>query len=371
MIKNFNTDCCYARLKTNIFKQCNNKKHNNDFCCKHFNYNGIKINQELFDNDYINNLLDNHDYLLSKKFYNLKDNFILIKYILLKIINNKIYNINDIINTNKKNLIPIYISTVNNYVYYKNNIKNIINIQSIVKKNIINNIIKLKGPGLYNKNLCINEIDFYTCENINKINFDYFISYEDIDNKIYAFDIRSLNILIKNNQNNPYNRNSIPQYLKDNNIYIIKYLQNNNINIDFPEDELTQEQIFNDKVIKIFKKIDNFNYNTNINWFTKLNIPQLKQYWILLEDTWNWRANLTNQDKYKIIQNKHLFKEFKKINNINLIKTLQNYILDDIDILISNGITKNDSATGVLYVLSTLSNISIDCGLAMPWLIFN
>ena len=45
---------------------------------------------------------------------------------------------------------------------------------------------------------------------------DYFFSYKDIQNKIYYFDIRSFNKLIKKSKNtpvNPYNREIIPEHI--------------------------------------------------------------------------------------------------------------------------------------------------------------
>ena len=373
-----NNKLCYGRLKTNIFKQCNNKICDNLLCKKHiklFNSdcNLVKINEPLYKEDYINNLLDNYDKLLDKKFYSCKDNFNLIKYILLiQIQNNNNYDIHTIINSTKKTyIVPLYISVINKYIHYCKNIKYIIKIQSIVRRLYIQKINSLKGPAVFAKHLSINDCDFYSCEDIKDINYHYLISYQDTDNKIYTFDIRSLNILINNNQNNPYNRQIIPSYLSNNTKFLINHLKNINININYPNDNLTDEQLFNNKVISIFQKIDNFNYNTNISWFTQLDISKLKQYWILLEDIWNWRANLNKQDQYKIIQNKSVFINFKKINTINNLRTLQNYILEDIDILISNGITKSDTANGVLYILIALSNISIDCGNSMPWLLQN
>jgi len=380
MINNFisiNYNLCCARLKNNIFKQCNNSNiYCDNLCKKHYNlYENnkqlVKINDNLFEYNYINNLLNDKQKLLNRKFYNSKNNFTLIKYILLFLLkNDKNYNINDIINnTTKKFIVPLYLKIINQYIYYNNYINYIIKIQSLIRKIFIKKIFYLKGPALYNRNKSINCTDFYSCEDINTINYNYFISYQDIDYKIYSFDIRSLHILICNSQNNPYNRNIIPTNIINNSNFLIKFLKNNNIIVNYPEDNLTEQQLFNNKVITTFQKIDQFNYNTNINWFTSLSFSNLKQFWILLEDIWNWRANLTNDDKYKIIQSNIIFKFFYKLKTINNLKILQNYILDDINILISNGITHSDTSNGILYVLIALSNISIDCGSSMPWLL--
>lgn len=359
----FNKNKCYARLKSNQLKQCNhNKLHNCDYCKKHINYKDIPINKPLFNISFTNQLFD-------KQFYLNKDNFNIIKYITYSYSDNNIKN--NILNNkySKKNLINLYLISINKYNLYIKNVNKLILIQSIYRRHLIQKLNKLKGPALFKRKLSINDIDFYTCDNIEKIDYNYFISYKDSDNKIYSFDVRSLKLLITNSHNNPYNRNIIPLSVKDNVNLIYKNLVNKKKLINFEEETLTEEQLFNDKVINIFQKIDNFNYNTNINWFINLNIYKLKQLWILLEDIWNWRANLTPEDKYKIIQNQQVFKNFKNINNINNKKTLQNFILDDINILISNGVTRTDTSNGVIYVLMALSNISEDCGISFPWLI--
>ena len=358
----FNNSKCYARLKNNKLKQCNNNKsHNSDYCKKHDNYNDIPINKQLFNISLTEKLFD-------KIFYLNKKNFIIIKYITYN--NPNIIKKNIINNTYSKNeIIYYYLSFINKYKHFIENVDKIILIQSLLRKNNILLFNKIKGPALFKRNLSINNIDFYTCDDIHIIDYNYFISYKDIDNKIYSFDIRSLNLLISNNHKNPYNRNIIPIFITNNIKKIINYLLYKKLYINFEEEILTEEQIFNNRVINIFQKIDNFNYNTNINWFINLNFNQLKQYWILLEDIWNWRANLTSNDKYKIIQYNTIFKNLKNINHIINKKNLQSLILDDIDILISNGISPSDTSNGIIYVLMALSNISHECGLSFPWLI--
>ena len=63
----------------------------------------------------------------------------------------------------------------------------------------------------------------------------------------------------------------------------LKYIMKNNIHIEpFEEDKLTPNQIFNNRVFKIFQTIDLLNTTaggTNPQWFHNSDINQLKGYY--------------------------------------------------------------------------------------------
>jgi len=353
---------CSARCKTNIFKQCTNKTNGVKYCLKHknntddYNISLFNVNEtNTFIQEYINNTLKS------------KNNFIIMKYILY------IYNYHFTVDLKKKEVSHLFKDFIQKYKYYFNNINKIIKLQSYFRKNYTNYINRLKGPGLFNRSICINDNDFYSFEPKNTIEFNNFFSYKDIDNNVYCFDIRSFESLIKNNSIfNPYNRNTISTNVLHNFKLIITYLQNNNLYKDYEKDILTPEQEFIQKVIYIFQKIDKHNYNTDIHWFTKLPFIKLKNFWYELEDIWNFRANLSSQEKNNIvcINKKQPFTLIKNTNYYipSRIKLLQNVILDDINILVSSGIDNASQNLGCIYVLIALSKVSFKCLENMPWL---
>ena len=305
----------------------------------------------------------------------IKKNIVLTKYIL------QYYNYNFIINLKNKEVILFfqkYISDNSKYIY---NLQKIIKIQTIFRQNIIKNINKLKGPGLFLS--CVNDSDFYTFDKKKNIKYDYFFSFQDKKKNIYFFDIRSFKLLIDNKKNNnginPYNRIEIPLEVINNYNKLVEYLKTKNISIDFEPEILSEEQIFNQNIIQIFQKIDTFGYNTSIEWFTKLTIFQLRKLWIQLEDIWNYRSNLSPNEKNNIIQKikPQPFSKFKLLNTkyfydvINKLvnkKKLQETILEDFNIFISSGINESSSNIGCLYVLTALAGVSNDCIQSMPWL---
>ena len=369
---------CIARCKSNPFKQCSLKAKCNKLCNKHNEEQNVKtIDEELFTkkekNIFIKNYIDTLNINTKKSETLLKNNITLAKEIL------QYYNYKFDINLKNKEVILFFKEYISNNSSYVLDLKKIIKIQSLFRKKYISFINKLKGPGLLKS--CVNETDFYTFEKKDKINYNYFFSFQDEKHNIYFFDIRSFKLLIDNKTNdiiNPYNRNIIKNHIVEKYNTLIENLKKNNISIEFEPEILSPEQLFNQKIIEIFQKMDSFGYNTSIEWFTELSIFHLRKMWIGLEDIWNYRSNLNMNDKNSIIQKTkpQPFSKFKLMNtkyfynqNKNLDKRkIQETILDDINIFITSGINKDSCNIGCLYVLTALSQVSKNCLEAMPWL---
>ena len=106
---------------------------------------------------------------------------------------------------------------------------------------------KLRGPALSNREICVNETDFYSLDPIHDIPNHQFFSYEEITKEegnskkscYYGFDIASIyNLILSDNgveneyglsrrlifneSNNPYNRNKIPHNVVRDILKIIK-----------------------------------------------------------------------------------------------------------------------------------------------------
>ena len=258
---------------------------------------------------------------------------------------------------------------------YKNNIKQILFIQDRIKKKQNRFRIKMQGIGIICKDKCVNQEDFYTLENINELEDKYFFSYEQ-NKYIYFFDIRSFKKLLETTNKNPYTLIKIPQYAIESFNLRQESLKNNNINIIFEDTiKLTKEQKFNNNVLSVFQKIDMLNVaasGVDLNWFHNLNSIQLKMYYKLLEDIWNYRAELTIQHKLQIVPTNDMFQisvhQVYSINNMDKRK-LQKIVLNEIDKLISSAQSNEHRMTGCYYVLTALVEISPQCAQALPWLI--
>lgn len=257
---------------------------------------------------------------------------------------------------------------------YENNINAIRFLQLCIRKYITKKKIKTQGIGILNKSKCQNHEDFYTLDSIFDIDDTYFFSYEE-NNHIYFFDIRSFSKLLdSDNKNNPYTTNKIPKYAIYSYNKRIEYLKKHNINIGtIKQPKLTKEQQFNSYILDIFQKIDMLDVSaggTNQLWFTNLNLLQLKMFYKVLEDIWNYRAELPLSKKLEIVPNNTMFPiTVNEVFYLNNKRNVQKIILKEIDKLISSAHSEEERKTGAYFVLTALVEVSIECANSLPWLI--
>lgn len=250
-----------------------------------------------------------------------------------------------------------------------------IKIQKNYKRFLIKNYLKLFGPALFNKD-CINDTDFFTLENINKIRIPYFISYSDINNKIWGFNIKSLyNLFLKSNSNtlNPYTREIINIDVYDNIIKIIKLSKiiYKEIDLKINEDNnINLKKKIEFKVLELFQIIDNLGNYTDIKWFLTLNRYNLSKFIYQLYDIWVYRAQLENNIKISICYPSGNPFHNCNINNINqyTFYSLQKLVLQIIEEFITKGINTEMCNLGASYILCAFTLVSNDAAIAMPWL---
>jgi hypothetical protein len=256
------------------------------------------------------------------------------------------------------------------------NIKRITRIQALFKARKIRRDISLYGIGVFDHSICNNKDDFYTFEPVDEILKEYFFSYKDIDGFVYGFDIRSFQKLLATQSTNPYTRAEIPEYTINSFNNRVKYMLKYNIIIDdFAREKITPEQKFKNKVVEIFQKIDELDTiagGTDVNWFLNMDFKDLKNYYKLLEDIWNYRANLTQDAKLKIVPHNDMFTtSMNYILNLTPSneKKLRIYILNEIDKMVSSAEDVSQRTTGAYYVLTAFAEMIPACAQSLPWLV--
>jgi hypothetical protein len=257
---------------------------------------------------------------------------------------------------------------------YSKNLDKIILLQRKFKKYLENKNKAIYGDVLKDKSKSHNDTDFYTFTPIDEIHKEYLFSYTDENNFIYSFDIRSFYKLLETTKENPYNREQIPEFAIESFTKRIEYIRNNNIYIEqFEEDKLTPNQIFNNRVFKIFQTIDLLNTTaggTNTQWFHNLDIHQLKNYYKVFEDVWNYRAELTPQQKEEIVGDTVMFPiNVSKVCSLYDKRKIQNIILKEMEKLLFKPQSDIHRGTASYYILIAFVEISSECAQAMPWLI--
>jgi hypothetical protein len=367
IIQEIKQDYCICRKNKvqGLYEQCTNKKKYGDFCGKH-----AKSKEKLLVSESLPANLKK--YITFSSYQNLGDK-VLNNSTNLELINtlrNYKLKTNDYSKNNMVNLVQNHFQLLLQYSS-DDKIQKIKKIQNLIKDYIQNKEIRLRGPAYQNRILCNNTDDFLTFEEIENIPDKYFFSFKDKDNFIYGFDIRSFNKLIECNMDNPYNRNKIPKQAINN----LKSLINNpkyNL-VEIQNGDITKEQKMNQRVISVFQKIDELDSyagGTNIDWFLNLSSNQLKLYYKVLEDIWNYRSELSNSRKNEIVPNKKMFPiSVHSFYNLNEKRKMRKIILNEMEKLVSTAPKREDRVLGSYYTLIGLVEVSPQVATALPWLV--
>jgi hypothetical protein len=393
--------CHSVKSKNNINLQCQKKhKPNEIFCGIHLNSSNIilykfeekNVTDTKENNNNINNLKDDidkkidlninkivsdHDLITNNNNIEKNDDKIIYnKDELFEIISNNTYisvysirksikncGLKSIIDTkqSKQTLIKLLKNLISNERYYISNIYSIILIQSFFRKWLV-----------YRKKLCSNDSDILTFTSKYEILNKYFYIFHDkLNNKKYAYDIRTLIQIIESEYPScPFTFRSFTDEEKN---IIIEYknkLNKYNIDINIPKIILTPEEEIEMKIKDVFYQINMLDNYTNPNWFKNLDLYKLIELYIRTEDIWNYRSSMDIESKKKIVSNGIVFNI--PLNIIKSLKSkikLQNIILNEYIRLITEGINRDEKKLGAILILTGLVEVSIDAADALPHLI--
>jgi hypothetical protein len=252
----------------------------------------------------------------------------------------------------------------------------IVKIQCIFRGKLLRKYLSLHGPALLKRELCNNQMDFFTMEDMKDLKYNQFISYKDEDGFVYGFDMVSLyNLILKSGAKNPYNRKNLPDSLLHNIKTIIKlskvFKVDVNVEIKSLMNEITPEKSTELRVLELFQNIDSLgNYSSPI-WFQSLNRNQLFRFVIELRDIWNYRAQLTQDVKRSICPPHGEPFQYLNINYVRIendLDKVKKAILVIMEKLVNTGIDQDSKTLGAYYVLSALTLVSENAAISLPWL---
>jgi hypothetical protein len=373
----FNSNYCQSiKSKNNMDMQCQNKpKQNEIFCGKHLNSVNTILYQSIYEqkkkiktdnNEDLKKDDNEQDYVI----YNKEELFEIIfsnKYINVTSLRKSIKNsdLKFIINTknSKRNLINFLKIYFNNERYYLSHEDSIILIQSYFRRWLV-----------YRKKKCCNDTDLLTFTSKYDIPNKYFyIFYDKTNNKEYAYDIRTLyQIITSNYPSCPYTCRKFTDTEKYMILQHKNKLCNNGIDINITKAELTPEEEVDMKINDIFYQINMLDNYTNPDWFKNLDLSQLIDLYVITEDIWNYRSNMSIESKKEIVNNGIVFNE--PIHIIKMMKSkikLQTIILNNYLRLITEGINRDEKKLGALLILTGLVEVSLDAKDSLPHLIQN
>jgi hypothetical protein len=295
-------------------------------------------------------------------------------------------------------------------------------IQRVFRGWIIRNLIKLKGPGLKNIGICVNDKDFVTMEPLTEISVSNFYSYKDDKDFIYGFDIASLIHIIKSNSKlqNPYNREKINQQMIDQikKVYRLTFLVfpdfrnenqalnnhiqtasrntvrharanngNRNANTTTAINEMNnmsevmisnrnrlteiRRKPANERINDLFMEIDALGNYTQSAWFSNLDIRAYIRLYRCLYEIWNYRSNLSFEVRNQICPSPGPFDGIfpRVIYHDDLtLDQIKNGCLTVFENMVFLGINDDSRRLGAFHSLSALTIVSAGARQAMPWL---
>ncbi len=238
---------------------------------------------------------------------------------------------------------------------------------------------RLFGPALYSPSLCSNETEISTLEPVEKIHEHYFFSFLDAKGSCWSFDLRSLNQLLLEDTclRNPYTRDIFDVSVRNRIALCNEYLKRRGIPIfhNFQQN-LNQKQMWNQRVLDFFLKMDSLGYRGSTSWFDSMSVLQQQKLYRRLYILWNYRLGLTPQEKNEIIpghnnQNAKLFRWSPDVieNNNHDLHWWRKHNLELLQKFISSAEDKSKKGLGALYVLMGFASIIHQVGDAYPWIL--
>jgi len=261
----------------------------------------------------------------------------------------------------------------------------IIKIQKIFRGRLQRIFNAYFGPALKKREICTNDTDFVTMDDLKDLQYGQFYSFKDNYGRVYGFDIASIyNLIYKNTDTininkvggiNPYNRNKIPSFVMIDLKMIVrtsKILQIK-INLDFDTGigNVSNTKTVEMRALTLFQNIDSLGNYSSPEWFLTLNRNQLIKFMRELSDIWNYRAQLSNEIKQKICPPNG--DPFRNINlsyivNEDDVLNIKKKVLDVLEKFVTNGVDRDSKTLGAYYVLGALTLVNDSAATSLPWL---
>lgn len=236
-------------------------------------------------------------------------------------------------------------------------------LQEILKKKHNRKTLeRFHGPATFSRNLCNNNEDFYTFDEIKEIPLRYFFSYKDDTDIIWGFDIRSLVELLKNNSENPYTRVSFSGEVVARMRDLTNSLKSDNIMTSHEKIEVQDRSVMIQlKITDLFSRMEYVGWSCNQDWLTSLSVSHLKKLYSNLQDIWDYRLQITPQDKIRLCPPNGInFNRTRHVLNSNSKEVIFEIIVDDI-CKFERSQDTSDKKLGYMYFLIGLGHFSRGC----------
>jgi hypothetical protein len=239
-------------------------------------------------------------------------------------------------------------------------------------------IQKIHGPATFCPEIANNDTDISNLESLNTIPLIYRFSYVDDSKQIWAFDLRFLVQLMHygNELKNPYTQTMLPPATVERFQRYTQILIRHKIPVLYTTDTtLSPEQIWNQKVLDVFLKLNSLGYAANLVWFENMALRHHHTFYTSLYNLWNYRLNLSHEQKESVVPaydsgRSPLFRWTPEVitGHSQELKWWRKNNLSLMNTFLSRGKDRVVQSTGALYVLSALVTCSRGAAEAFPFL---
>lgn len=234
------------------------------------------------------------------------------------------------------------------------------------------------GPAFFVPDLAHNDRDLYSLEPLSSIPSVYRFSFADDEKRLWMFDLRFLlNMLQYGNQiSNPYTQVNLKEPLLQKLQKRSEHLTRRKIPVLYTEPEgLTGQQIWNQKVLDVFLKLQSLGFGANVLWFETLSVRGHELFYRRLYNLWHFHLHLTEEDRDRIVPGHNAGRNpLFKWNPDHLdgrasdIKWWRKQTLQLMNAFLSRGQDRDTQGCGALYILTALAQTHPRAAEAFPWL---
>lgn len=239
-------------------------------------------------------------------------------------------------------------------------------------------LIKQAGPLTFIPEAADNQEDLLTLESVQSIPLKYRFSYMDSKKHVWMFDLRFLVQLMGhgNDFKNPFSQESLPQTVTQRLHLRAEKLRAQKIPILYVEEgELTPDQVWNQKVLDIFLKINSLGYGVNVLWFDMMNVREHERFYTILFNMWVYTLPLSHMQREILVPGyasgrSPLFRWAPHVivGRGGDMKWWRKQNLGLMAAFLTRGQDKETQGCGALHILTALANSHRQVREAFPWL---
>lgn len=236
---------------------------------------------------------------------------------------------------------------------------------------------KRQGPAAVDRAISCNDTELYSLDSVSLIPRLYLFSMVSPQRVVWTFDIRSLCAMVMKGTltQNPYTREPLGDRVLAKIHERIAWLRRRKYSVIHPQGsaDLTAEQIWNQRVLDIFLRIESFGFHVSCDWFHGLSVTAHEDFYRTVFGLWYGRLGLTMAQREAIVPGgeapaRRLFRFMPEEGSRRSVAWWQRHNLALIEAFITRSQDKENQRLGAMYVLMGLVTVCEEAEESFPWL---